>query len=199
MRTPIVLSLAVCLSACSIEETRDSPADTVAAEAPPAASADSARPTAPPPSTAAWTVTPSGIGQVQVGMSVDDLRRVAGDFTLPAGGATECTYVRPSNTPPGVSVMLASGKVARIDVDSAGVLSDGGVAVGDSASKIALAYAGRVSTMPHKYVSGGQYLTVKPTSPADSTLRIVFESEGGRITRYRSGRVPEVEFVERCG
>ena len=132
-------------------------------------------------------------------MSVDDLRRVAGDVALPAGGAAECTYVRPSKAPPGVSVMLASGRVARIDVDSAGVQSDAGVAVGDTASKVEAAYAGRVSTLPHKYVPGGQYLTVKPVSPADSTLRIVFEAEGGRITRFRSGRVPEVELVERCG
>lgn len=132
-------------------------------------------------------------------MSVEDLRRVAGDVTLPAGGATECTYVRPSKAPPGVSVMLASGRVARVDVDSAGVQSDGGVAVGDSASKVEAAYAGRVSTLPHKYVAGGQYLTVRAASPADTTLRIVFESEGGRITRFRSGRVPEVQFVERCG
>ena len=198
MRTFIVCSLAICVSACSVEN-RGAPADTVAAKTPPPAAADSGRPSTPPASTGAWTVTPSGIGEVTVGMSVEDLRREAGDVTLPAGGATECIYVRPSKASPGVSVMLASGRVARVDVDSAGVQSDGGVAVGDSASKVEAAYAGRVSTLPHKYVAGGQYLTVRAASPADTTLRIVFESEGGRITRFRSGRVPEVQFVERCG
>ena len=53
--------------------------------------------------------------------------------------------------------------------------------------------------MPHKYVAGAQYLVVRPASPTDSTFRIVFVSESGRITRFRSGRVPEVEWVERCG
>jgi hypothetical protein len=95
--------------------------------------------------------------------------------------------------------MLAGGRVARVDVDSAGVQSDAGVSVGDSASRVSAAYAGRVTAMPHKYVQGGQYLTVRSASPADSALRIVFESEAGRITRFRSGKVPEVEFVERCG
>jgi hypothetical protein len=198
VRTFIVLSLVGCVSACSVEN-RGPAADTVASRTPPAATADSGHAKTPLPSTGTWTVTPGGIGQVAVGMSVDDLRRVAGEVTLPARGAAECTYVRPANAPPGVSVMLASGRVARIDVDSAGVASDAGVAVGDSASKVEAAYAGRVATLPHKYVSGGQYLTVKPISPGDSTLRIVVESEGGRITRFRSGRVPEVEFVERCG
>ena len=131
-------------------------------------------------------------------MTVDDLRRVAGDFAVPAAGA-ECVYVRPAGAPRGVSIMLASGRVVRIDIDSAGVPSDAGVAIGDSASKVGEAYGDRVTTTPHKYVPGGRYLTVRAVSAADSTLRIVFESEAGRIARYRSGRVPEVEFVERCG
>lgn len=95
--------------------------------------------------------------------------------------------------------MLANGRVARIDVDSAGIRSDGGIGVGDSAAAVTRAYEGRVTRMPHKYVSGGEYLVVRPVAGSDSTLRIVFESEGGRVTRYRAGRVPEVEWVERCG
>ena len=95
--------------------------------------------------------------------------------------------------------MLAGGRVARVDVDSAGVRSDAGVSVGDTSTSVLQAYAGRVTTMAHKYVQGGEYLIVRPSSPSDSTLRIVFESEAGRITRYRSGRVPQVEWVERCG
>ena len=95
--------------------------------------------------------------------------------------------------------MLARGQVARVDVDSAGVMSDAGVAVGDSAARVTDAYAGRVTATPHKYVPGGQYLTVRPVPPADSTHQMVFETENGRITRFRSGRVPEVEWVERCG
>jgi hypothetical protein len=95
--------------------------------------------------------------------------------------------------------MFARGRVARIDVASAGVTSDAGIAVGDSAARVTEAYAGRVTTPPHKYVPGGQYLTVRSTSPADSARRMVFETENGRVTRFRSGRVPEVEWVERCG
>ena len=66
-------------------------------------------------------------------------------------------------------------------------------------AKVGEAYGARVTTTPHKYVTGGHYLTVRALSPVDSALRMVFESEAGRIVRYRSGHVPEVEFVERCG
>ncbi|HUQ80214.1 MAG TPA: hypothetical protein VM076_03690 [Gemmatimonadaceae bacterium] len=198
VRTSMIIPLGCLVAgACTIEKHAGSGTDTSATKSP-AATADSAASLTPPPASTAWTVTPSGVGPIRVGMTADDLRRVAGDFTVPVG-AGECTYVRPANAPSGVAVMLASGSVARVDVDSTGVQSDAGVAIGDSASRASTAYAGRVSTTPHKYVQGGQYLTVRSASPADSSLRIVFESEAGRITRFRSGRVPEVEQVERCG
>jgi len=131
-------------------------------------------------------------------MSAVDLQRVGGDIELPASSA-ECAYVRPPTAPAGVMVMLARGKVARVDVDSAGVQSDAGIAVGDSTSRVTQTYAGRVTVTPHKYVQGGQYLTVRSLSPEDSLLRIVFESDSGHVKRFHSGRVPEVEWVERCG
>ena len=192
---PFTLAVFI-LGACTAESrtnTADSSA-TSGTAAPPAESI----PAAPASAAAEWVVTPSGIGGIRVGLTVDELRRVAGDFPTPPAGA-ECTYVRPADVPRGVSVMLANGRVVRIDVDSAGVRSDAGVAVGDSGVTVNQAYAGRIMVTPHKYVAGGRYLTVRAVSPADSTLRIVFESEAGRITRFRSGRAPEVELVERCG
>lgn len=188
---------AMILSACTAE-SRKNAADSSAtgAAAPPPADSVSATPAAS--AAGEWIVTPSGIGRIRVGMTVDELQRAAGDFPTPPAGA-ECTYVRPAGAPRGVSVMLANGRVVRIDVDSAGVRSDAGVAVGDSGVTVNQAYAGRITVTPHKYVAGGRYLTVRAASPADSTLRIVFESEAGRITRFRSGRIPEVELLERCG
>jgi hypothetical protein len=191
-----VVTIAACTTGS--DERGVSGGDSASGSPPLATAADSAAPLGSP-SASAWTVTPSGIGRVRVGMTVDELRLVAGDIATPAGGVPACAYVRPASVPRGVAVMLAGGRVARVDVDSAGVRSDAGVAVGDTSASVMQAYAARVTTMPHKYVRGGEYLIVRPSSPSDSTLRIVFESEAGRITRYRSGRVPEVEWVERCG
>jgi len=144
-----------------------------------------------------WVVSPDGIGAIRVGMTADELRRAVGEVPV-ANLTADCSYVRPASAPPGVSVMLAHGQVARVDVDSAGVRSDAGVEVGDSAAKVAEAYSSRMTAMPHKYLPGGHYLTVRSSSPADSLRRMVFETENGRVTRFRVGRVPEVEWVERC-
>jgi hypothetical protein len=195
----IALVLAVAAGgACTAEKNAGSSTDSTASAQPAAGSTDSGAVSDTAPASSAWTVTPSGIGPIRVGMTAADLERVGGDITLPANGA-ECAYVRPPAAPAGVVVMLARGQVARVDIDSAGVRSDAGVAVGDSTSRVSQAYAGRVTVTPHKYLQNGQYLTVRSPSPQDSALRIVFEADGGHITRYRSGRVPEVEWVERCG
>jgi hypothetical protein len=189
--------IAILSLACNRNE--GSPTDSAAtAVTPTPAPADSATSTGAGASATGWTVTTAGIGAVRVDMSAAELRQAAGDFTAPAASEA-CSYVRPASLPAGVSVMLANGRTARIDIDSAGVRTDAGISVGDSSAAVLRAYAGRVTTMPHKYVPGGEYITVRPVSPTHSALRIVFESEAGRVTRYRAGRVPEVEWVERCG
>lgn len=93
--------------------------------------------------------------------------------------------------------MVESGRIARVDVDSAGVRTATGAGVGDSEETIQRSYPGLVTVTPQKY-EDGHYLTVTP-NPADSTLAIVFETRGGKVTRYRAGSRPQVEYVEGCG
>ena len=195
MRQYSIALIAILSLACSRNE--GAPTDSAATAATPTPP-DSATSTGAGASASGWTVTTAGIGAVRVNMSAAELRQAAGDFTAPAASEA-CSYVRPASLPAGVSVMLANGRTARIDVDSTGVRTDAGISVGDSSAAVLRAYAGRVTTTPHKYVPGGEYITVRSASPTDSALRIVFESEAGRVTRYRTGRVPEVEWVERCG
>ena len=60
-----------------------------------------------------------------------------------------------------------------------------------------LQWPGQVKVTPHKY-EDGHYLTVTPTAAADKQFRIVFETARGRVTRYRAGLMPSVEYVEGC-
>lgn len=59
------------------------------------------------------------------------------------------------------------------------------------------AYGSRVTVQPHLYTNG-HYLIVRSDKPELSHYRIVFETDGTSVTRFRSGREPEVEFVEGC-
>jgi hypothetical protein len=111
--------------------------------------------------------------------------------------ATACAYLQWPGGPDGVWVMVEDGRVVRVDVRAGTTATEEGARIGDSDERIRQLYDGRVTASPHKYTAG-QYLTVTPVSPADSAFRLVFETEGGRVTEYRAGTVPQVEYVEGC-
>lgn len=190
-------------AACTRGPDRQPSANTavVAASVPPASTAPT--PTAPSADSAGgtWQVTARGIGPVRAGLPLQDAAAaVGGALTAPAGVEPGgCAYLAWRGGPPGVRVMVEEGRVARIDVDSGGVATDAGARVGDTAARVQSLYPGRVAVTPHKYTTGHYYLTVTPPAPADSAYRIVFETDGQRVTRYRAGRRPPVEYVEGCG
>ncbi len=116
----------------------------------------------------------------------------------PAADTAECGYATWQGGPAGVRFMTARGRIARVDVDRGDVATEAGARIGDSEETIAKLYHGQVQTTPHKYTAG-HYLTVRSATPADSLYRLIFETDGKRVTRYRAGRMPEVAFVEGCG
>lgn len=150
----------------------------------------------PEPSTS-WTVTQNGIGPLRAGMTVAQANSaIGGGFAAPKGYSGGCGYAVLVKGPSGLAVMLEDGKIARVEVRRGGIATAAGARIGDSESRIKSLYAGRVTSTPHKYVTGGHYLTVTPSDPAN---RIVFETDGSKVTEYRAGRTPQVEQVERCG
>jgi hypothetical protein len=130
-------------------------------------------------------------------MTAGDARRVLG---MPAGAKTSdgCAYIAgTAQTKLHANVMLAGDTVVRFDVLDKGIATAEGARVGDTEERIRQLYQGRVAEQPHKYVPGGHYLVVTPAG--ESVERIVFETDGHVVTKYRAGRRPEVENVEGCG
>ena len=162
-------------------------------DAPPPA--DPAPPPAPVPE-AAWTVSATGYGPIRVGWTVAELNAALKENVRPTYQASdECDYIHPARLPVRVNLMVVKDTVVRVDVDTTGVLTDKGAGVGDSEQRIAELY-GPVKVQFHKYRPGGHNLIV--TDPADSMLRIVFETDSGKVVRYRAGRRPPVDYVEGC-
>jgi hypothetical protein len=152
-----------------------------------------------PAEAGALHVTFAGIGAVRAGMSLTEASKALG-ATLAVTEGTEpgaCQYVHWPGGPDGVLLMLENQMIARVDVRSGTMATEAGARVGDSAEQIRRLYDGRVTATPHKYTDG-QYLTVTSASPADGAFRLIFEIEGGKVTRYRSGKLPQVEYVEGC-
>lgn len=186
----LLLLALVCLAAgCG---GADKAADSAAAIAP--------APGTPPPAPIATAITERGFAPLQAGMTLTEASAALnGALVVPVGGDTSaCGYARWTNGPAGVRVMTEAGRIARVDVDSGTVATAAGARIGDSEQRIDSLYAGRLASTPHKYTTG-RYLTVTPAAPADSAYRIVFETDGKRVTKYRAGRRPAVEMVEGCG
>jgi hypothetical protein len=144
-------------------------------------------------------VTPAGIGSLRAGMSITDAGAALGaSLDRPTGGdSLSCSYVTWPGAPEGVALMIEGGKVVRVDVTAPAVATLEGAKVGDAEARIDALYAGRLTKGPHKYTAG-KYLTVAPATAADSGMRVIFEVDSGVVTRYRSGQMPHVAYVEGC-
>jgi hypothetical protein len=133
---------------------------------------------------------------VQIGMATDSIATVLGvSVSSVAQVGRGCAYVRPPGLPPGIALLLVRDTLARIDVDSASVLTEEGVGVGDSEVGLLVLYAGNIRVEPH----GATAHTLIVSNPPDSPYLLVFETDGSMVLRYRAGRRSVAQGPERCG
>ena len=210
-KTILIFCAAIFFAACTVTEKQPpadttvvavpSVSDTSAGTSPAPAPVDTAAtpvtpaPPAPAAATVNWTVNARGIGTVTAGMTLGEANSETGNALALPAKTSECDYVRPKNGPKGVALMFENGHFSRVDVTSGTVATTEGAKIGDSEARIKSLYPDAVVTA-HKYLPKGHYLTVTP--PDAANYRIVFESDGTKVTKYRSGKMPAVEYVEGC-
>jgi hypothetical protein len=176
----------------------------------PPASATSTPGTAPSSSTPALSgrltpgsaVTPTGMGPITFGMTVQQAER-AGSVRLVGLGDHfgNCSYVVPrgwklrvgNTVVDPVAFMVISGRILRVDVQSGSTPTSAGIRIGSTEPQIRQAYPGRVAVSHNIY--GTRQLTVVP---AEAGYRIVFASDGKKVMYFRAGRLREVNAQEGC-
>ncbi|WP_341528047.1 hypothetical protein WKK05_01445 [Nostoc sp. UHCC 0302] len=141
----------------------------------------------------------NGVGQVRVGMTVAEAAKASGTRLAGDPPNNSCYYVKPEKEPKQVGFMVTEGRISRVDVWRKGKITTlKGAKIGNTEARIKSLYPGQIKVTPHKYVKGGHYLTFVPNDRADRNYRLIFETDGKRVTQFRSGKLPEVEFVEGC-
>ncbi|MBE9227940.1 hypothetical protein IQ264_21185 [Phormidium sp. LEGE 05292] len=144
----------------------------------------------------------NSIGPIRVGMTVNQAAQAAGTKLVQIGSGGEeggCLYFQPQREPKGVSFMVINNRIARIDIrENKRITTGKGAKIGDTETRIKSLYPGQIQVTPHKYVQNGHYLTFVPKDSVDKNYRLLFETDGTRVTQYRAGKLPEVEFVEGC-
>ena len=190
------------LAACTVTEKAPTDTATVAApESPAVVPADSTPAVDPAPAPPAspvssWVVNTRGIGPITAGMTVAKANAASGNALDIPAKMEECDFVKVKGATD-LIMMVEKGTISRVDVArSSTIATTTGAKIGDTEDRIKSLYPG-VATQPHKYTDG-HYLVVTPAAAADKNFRIVFETDGAKVLRYRSGRVPAVEYVEGC-
>ena len=141
-----------------------------------------------------------GIGPVRAGMTIAEASRAAGTPLIKGNSGGEiygCFYYKPQGGPEGISFMVRNGKIARVNISNQRITTVSGAKIGDTEEKIYSLYPGQIQVTTS--LSGrGHILTFVPTSAQDKNYRLVFETSKGSVRFFRSGQLPEVEFIEGC-
>jgi hypothetical protein len=188
--------------------------------APPTTAAPSTTDTTAPPTTS--TTAPDGpvldpsdrvgwgrLGPIVAGMTVEELEAATGrDWDVTSGTeGSPCAYISAAGMAVGVNVMVDGDTVVRIDLQElptdAGDVSPGfpteeGVDIGSTEREVADAYGDRVEVRPHPYLGDGHCLVVGPGPGQDPAMRTIFETDGQRVTSFRTGVAEAVELIEGC-
>lgn len=165
---------------------------------------DSPPPPAPLPKelTEASRLQLDRIGHVEIGMTLDEASAAAGKpITIEARSdrGRGCAHAVAEGGPEGLAFMVINGRIARIEVRSGPVATLEGIKTGSTVEEVLAAYSGRIRVEPHTYTArfGGQYLIYEP-DPSSGHLGLLFETDGSRVTMFRSGLVGAVMAPEGC-
>jgi hypothetical protein len=155
----------------------------------------------PKPISESSQVSIRGIAPILVGMTVSEAMRASGQKLInqgESGGGPSCRYYKIKELK-GVAFMVTNGRIARVDVnDNSKITTLSGAKIGDSESKIKSLYPNQIKVEAHEYDPKGHYLIFVPKDSQDKNYRIIFETDGKKVTRWRSGKLPEVQFIEGC-
>lgn len=200
---PCASALALCLALSACGDRAAGEATTPAA-APPAANDQPAEDV--PPATAPTPLTPAadalarmdGYGDLRLGMSAEEARKKLGpEATGKADEAGGCYYLEPGSKAQTPAFMIEGEKLVRYEnYSDAGLSAPGGGKIGMSADEIRALYPGRIEQQPHKYVDDGQYWRIKDVAGGAGVL--LFEVVGGKVTAWRVGLAPQIDYVEGC-
>ena len=217
MALPMMTLLALALAACSggpdggaePVAVAAAPADQPAEDVPPATAPPGS---VPPPAVPAGAqpadgaIGYAGFGPARFGANEEAVRMAWGK-DLKADTPTEpggCYYLFPervgrpgAQASYGIGFMIEGDRFARIDVDSVDIAAPGGGRVGMGAAEIRTRYPGPIQEQDHKYVEGGKYLRIKDSAGGDGVLLFVTDA-AGKVTSWRIGVAPQVDYVEAC-
>lgn len=137
-------------------------------------------------------ITTAGLGPLKIGMTVAEVER-AGRREVAFAGADANAGCATGVLGARLFALFSRGRLVRIYVGRRGYATRTRIRVGDTQRKVLVRYGRAIARSPHKYVPGGLYLKLTV-----GNRRLVFETDGRRVTQISTGRKPEIDYVEGC-
>lgn len=142
----------------------------------------------------------AGYGDMKLGSTVDEAKAAwGGELNGKPSEGSSCYYLTPKwvKKASDFAFMAEDGKFVRYDVGTDKEAAPGGGKVGMTVDELQKLYGNALQSSPHKYVEGGQYLSIAASGVAPSKL--VFETDAaGKVSAWRVGLSPQVDYVEGC-
>ena len=152
-----------------------------------------------------------GFGAVPLGASIDDVRNRFGEplqglgtdaagKPLAADDSNEdCYLLRPEKaSAAGPFLMIEGRKLVRFDVRGPAIVAPGGGRVGMSLGELQQLYPERADLGPDKYDPQAQHLRVRPQQEGQGIIDFTLDAHG-KVSQWRVGRSPQVDYAEGCG
>ena len=144
----------------------------------------------------------AGLGPVRIGMTIRQAERAAGrelEVDRNAGIGGECFTGSFVGGPRGVYVLGTGSRVAVVGVSRGSrIRTRSGIRIGTPERVVRRRFGRRLRVTLHPYAPEGRYLIVVPRDRAERNRRVIFETDGRRVTLMRAGRLPEVRYIEGC-
>lgn len=149
------------------------------------------------------TLTPQGLGKVRIGMSWHQAERALGvKLTGEGASATaSCWYAeRSDGIDPGVSYMVEKGRITRIDIGQPAsgalprIVTAAGIGLGADVEAIRRAYGAGVRLEAAEIEPDTNLIHVEASKGRGTVLEI----RDGKVTAFRSGLKPAIDYSEGC-
>jgi hypothetical protein len=141
----------------------------------------------------------NGYGPVIIGMTVDAASNKLGIplkyASPPDEDSIHCDYVYPNGDYKSIGFMVEDGVITRVDIYNNSVSTDKGITVGSSEKNVYQKYGKNIIEKIHPYLGkDGKYLIFTTAK----NHQIIFETKKATITRFRTGKLPSVAYIEGC-
>ncbi len=142
------------------------------------------------------TVSTLGLGVVTFGLTVPTAAERSGSSMLACEPPSECYHISPAAAPPGISFLVHSSTIERVDIVDGPITTRSGMGIGTSAERLVEAFGDKLQ---REVIDANTVnLVFVPTDAGDANFRVVFTVEDGVVTTYRAGRLPMILEDDPC-